>query len=328
MKRLPLLSAAVLLGYGAVVSGFDLQGHRGARGLLAENTLPAFAHALTLGVTTLELDLGLTKDGVLVVGHDERLNGDIARGQDGQWISSPGPAIFSLTFGELQRYDVGRLRPGSAYAARFPSQAGRDGVRMPRLADVVALAERAGNRAVRFNMETKLDLRDPAATAIPPAFADAVVTFVRAHGLASRVTVQSFDWRSLARVRATAPEIELSCLTSEQPGEDTVQAGIPGPKPWLLGLDLKAHGGSVPGLVAAAGARVWSPAFRDVTAERVLAAHGLGLRVLPWTVNDPVDMKHLIALGVDGLITDYPDRLRAVMAEKGLALPAPTPIEP
>jgi glycerophosphoryl diester phosphodiesterase len=328
MKKPPLVPAAVLLGYGAAVSGFDLQGHRGARGLAAENTLPAFARALSLGVTTLELDLGLTKDGMLVVGHDERLNGDVVRGQDGQWLSGPGPAVFSLTFAELQRYDVGRLRPGSAYAARFPSQAGRDGVRMPRLAEVVALAERAGNRTVRFNIETKLDPRDPAATASPEAFADAVVAFVRARGLAPRVTVQSFDWRSLARVRATAPEIELSCLTSEQPGEDTVQARVPGPKPWLLGLDLQAHGGSVTRLVAAAGAKVWSPSFRDVTAARVTEAHGLGLRVLPWTVNDAADFERLIALGVDGLITDYPDRLRAVMAEKGLALPAPTPIEP
>lgn len=328
MKRPPLLLAAILLGYGAGVSGFDLQGHRGARGLAPENTLPAFARALSLGVTTLELDLGLTKDGVLVVGHDERLNGDIARGEGGQWLAGPGPAVFSLTFAELQRYDVGRLRPGSAYAARFASQEGRDGVRMPRLADVVALAESAGNGTVRFNVETKLDPRDPAATARPEVFADAVVEFVRARGLAPRVTVQSFDWRSLARVRATAPEIELSCLTSEQPGEDTVQASVPGPKAWLLGLDLLAHGGSVPRLVAAAGTKVWSPAFRDVTAERVKEAHELGLRVLPWTVNDPADMKRLIALGVEGLITDYPDRLRAVMAEKGLALPAATPVEP
>jgi len=322
------LTLVLLLGLGAPVSGFDLQGHRGARGLAPENTLPAFARALSVGVTTLELDLGLTRDGVLVVAHDTHLSRDLARGPDGQWLGARGPALFSMTFAELQRFDVGRLRPGSAYAARFASQQGADGVRVPRLADVLFLVERAGNRAVRFNVETKLDPRDPAATASPEAFADAVVAFVRERGLAARVTVQSFDWRSLARVRERAPEIELSCLTAQQPGEDTVQAEVPGAKPWLAGLDPQAHGGSVPRLVAALGARIWSPHFQDLTAERLRAARALGLRVLPWTANEPRDMERLIALGVDGIITDYPDRLRAVMAEKGLALPLPTPVEP
>lgn len=329
MKATVFLVAA-LLGYGAGVGAlaFDLQGHRGARGLLPENTLPAFARALSLGVSTLELDLGLTKDGVLIVGHDPRLNGDVARGPDGRWLEGKGPAIFSLTLAELQRYDVGRLRPGSAYAARFPQQTAVDGTRMPRLADVFALAERAGNRVVRFNVETKLDPRDAAATVTPEALADAIMAFVRERGLASRVTIQSFDWRSLARVRERAPEIERSCLTSEQPGDDTLQAQVPGPKAWLGGLDPSTFGGSTPRLVAATGAQVWSPNFLDVTPERVREAHALGLKVLPWTVNDRADMQRFLDLRVDGLITDYPDRLRAVMAEKGFALPPPTPVEP
>jgi len=323
-----LLSAS--LSHGAGVSGkaVDLQGHRGARGLLPENTLPAFARALSLGVTTLELDVGLTADRVLVVGHDERLRGDLARGPDGAWITDPGPALFASTFAELQRYDLGRLRPGSAYAARFASQKSVDGTRMPRLADVFALAERAGNRTVRFNIEIKTDPRDPAVTERPEAFADVLVAFIKEHGLGARVTIQSFDWRSLVRVGETAPEIERSCLTSEQPGEDTVQAGTPGPKPWLGGLDPARFSGSVPRLVAATGARVWSPDFHDLTPSRVSEAHGLSLSVLPWTANERADMERLLDLGVDGIITDYPDRLREVMAGRGLPLPVPTPVEP
>ncbi len=265
---------------------------------------------------------------MLVVGHDPRLSGNLARAPDGRFVDGNGPAIFSLTLAELQGYDVGRLRPGSVYAARFPGQIGADGVRMPRLHDVVALAERAGNRRVRFNVELKIDLRDPEATAPPAAFADVLVAFVRERGLGSRVTVQSFDWRSLLRVREVAPEIERSCLTSEQPGEDTVQAGMPGPKPWLGGLDPHAFGGSVPRLVAAAQCQVWSSDFHDLSAERVREAHALGLKVLPWTVNEPAEMERLMDLGVDGIITDYPDRLRAVMAAHGLPLPGATPVEP
>lgn len=328
-------SALALLGMGALEyrgvvpsRSFDLQGHRGARGLRPENTLPAFAEALSLGVSTLELDLGLTRDGVLVVGHDPRLSSDVARDPEGRFVEGRGPAISSLTWDELQGYDVGRLRPGSAYAARFPGQKGADGVRMPRLADVVALVDRAGNRRVRFNVEIKVDPRDQDATASPAAFADAVVAFVRERDLASRITIQSFDWRSLGRVREVAPEIERSCLTSEQPGDDSVQAGRPGPKPWLGGLDPAAFGRSVPRLVAAAQCQVWSPDFHDVSGARVREAHDLGLTVLPWTPNDPADMERLIDLGVDGMITDYPDVLRAVMAKRGLPLPAATPVEP
>ena len=317
------------VGYGGPVPpSFDLQGHRGARGHRPENTLLAFAEALRVGVSTLELDLALTRDGVLVVGHDPRLSGDVSRDPGGHYLEGRGPAVFSLTYDELQSYDVGRLRPGSAYAARFPEQKGADGVRMPRLADVVALTERAGNRGVRFNVEIKVDPRDPEATASPSAFADVVIAFVRERGLASRVTVQSFDWTSLARVREVAPEIECSCLTSEQPGDDTVQAGVPGPKPWLGGLDPSAFAGSVPRLVAAVRCQVWSPDLHDVTAERVREAHALGLTVLPWTVNEPADMERLMDLGVDGMITDYPARLRTVMARRGLALPLATPVEP
>ncbi len=136
----------------------DLQGHRGARGLAPENTLVAFARALGLGVSTLELDLGVTRDGVVVVGHDPLLRGEIARGPDGAWLEGEGPALHDLTFAELQSYDVGRIRPGTAYAAEFPEQAPADGERMPRLTDVFALGERAGSRAVRFNLEIKTDL--------------------------------------------------------------------------------------------------------------------------------------------------------------------------
>lgn len=326
---MPLLAplAAVFL---AAVSGreLDLQGHRGARGLAPENTLAAFARALSLGVTTLELDLGLTRDGVIVVGHDSRLGGDIVRGPDGAWLEGSTPSIFSLTYAELQRYDAGRLRPGSAYAARFPDQVPRDGERLPRLADVFALAERAGNRDVRFNIEIKTDPRTPQDTAAPEALTDAALKVVREAGMEKRTTIQSFEWRSIKRVREVAPGIQTSCLTSERPGDDTIQIGKSPPSPWLAGLDPAAFGNSVPRLVKAAGADVWSPHYLDVTAERVAEAHGMGLLVLVWTVNEPAEMVGIIDLGVDGIISDRPDLLRAVMIARGMKVPAPTPVRP
>src|SRR5688572_21793025 len=170
---------------------FDVQGHRGARGLAPENTLAGFARALAVGVTTLELDCGVTKDGVVVVSHDRLLSPDHTRDATGKFLQVPGPAIVDLSYGELRQYDVGRIRPGSEYAVAFPEQQPADGERIPRLADVFALVERSGNRTVRFNIETKIDPARPEQSVSPLAFARALAAAIRGAGMASRTTVQS-----------------------------------------------------------------------------------------------------------------------------------------
>ena len=321
MLRLTVLIAAAVTSNAAA---FDLQGHRGARGLAPENTLPAFARALSIGVTTLELDVGLTEDGVVVVAHDRRLNADIVRGPDGRWLVGRTRAIRELTFHELARYDVGRLRPGSDYSKRFPEQRRMDGVRIPRLEDVFELVRRAHNDEVRFNIETKLSPVAPDETAGPDEFARAVIQVVRANGVERRTVIQSFDWRTLALAQREAPEIATAYLTSDA---DNVRDVGRGPSPWTNGIRF-ADNGSVPKMVKSAGGGIWSPNFRDLTEALTKEAKGLGLQVLPWTVNDPPDMERLIEWGVDGIISDYPDRLRGVMAAKALPLPKATPVSP
>ena len=130
--------------------------------------------------------------------------------------------------------------------------------------------------------------------------------------------MQSFDWRTLIEAKRLAPEVATACLTQEGGSGDTVKADARAP-PWH-GLKLD-HGDSLPKLVKAAGCDIWSPSWRGATRERIKEAHGLRLKVLPWTVNEPADMETLIDAGVDGLITDYPDRLRTVLAAKGKPLP-------
>ncbi len=328
--RGPIAVTAVLAGaLGAATPGaFDVQGHRGARGLAPENTLAAFARALSLGVSTLELDTYVTRDGVVVVSHDALLNPDLTRDVAGRWIGNPGPPILQLTLGELRRYDVGRLRPGTAYAARYPEQAPSDGQRIPTLEEVFALAARAKNADVRFNVETKVDPRHPEETPPPERFADAVIAVVRNAGVPARTTLQSFDWRTLRYAQKAAPEIATVCLTSQQPPLDNVQLGQPGPSPWLAGLDVDDFGGSVPRLAQAAGCAFWSPDARDLQPGAIAEAHAQGLKVIPWTVNEESQMNALAEAGVDGLITDYPDRLRKVLARRGVPLPRPTRVQP
>ncbi|MFL6936961.1 MAG: glycerophosphodiester phosphodiesterase [Xanthobacteraceae bacterium] len=317
---------AMMAALSTSAQAFDLQGHRGARGLAPENTLPAFALALSIGVTTLELDVAMTKDGILVGHHDEWLNSDIARGPDGRFLGTRGPAIHSLTLDEVKRYDVGRIKPRTGYAAEFPEQRPIDGTRIPTLEEVFTLVQRANADHIRFNIETKITPTSGADAPAPDVFAAAVARAITGAGLTRRASVQSFDWRTLVVLQRIAPEIERVCLTDEQPGGDTIERGKPGPSPWTAGLDVDDFGGSTPRLVAAAGCPAWSPNFADLTPDKVAEARSLGIKVIPWTVNARADMERVIDLGVDGIISDYPDRLRAVLTAKGIPVPPPVAV--
>jgi glycerophosphoryl diester phosphodiesterase len=324
MRASPRLLTAPLLALVAVAAAlagtnadaFDLQGHRGARGLAPENTLAAFERALQLGVTTLELDIGITADGVPVILHDFALNPAVARDPSGSWVQSR-PLVRSLTLAELQRYDVGRLDPASRYGQQFATQQPRDGERIPTLAALFQRVRALGAGAVRFNIETKVDPRQPDATLEPAAFVDRLLQVIRDEGMLERVTLQSFDWRTLQHARRLAPGIPTACLTAQGSSPDNLRD-----EAWTACMKLVDHE-SVAALVKAAGCSTWSPNFNNLDEAGAKAAQGLGLSVIPWTVDRAEDMRRLIAWGVDGLITDYPDRLREVLAEKGLGLPAP-----
>jgi len=300
---------------------FDLQGHRGARGLWPENTLAGFAGAMELGVSALELDCGVTRDGVVVVSHDPLLNPDCTRDARGRFLATAGPPIFALTYAQLQSHDVGRIRPGSAYAAQFPQQQPVDGERIPRLADVLTLVRARGRGRVRVAIEVKTFPEQPQLTLAPEPFVQALRLDVEHTGTAALVVVLAFDWRVLSAVRRLMPQVAIAALTDQQPGEDTVRIGSPAVSPWLGGLDPEHFDGSIVRLVKATGAGSWGPDFLDLDAQRVEQAHALGLRVVPWTVNEPADMERLLAFNVDGMITDRPDVLRALLEGRGMAVP-------
>lgn len=302
-------------GLGLVTDrALEIQGHRGARGLLPENTIPAFERAIELGVDVLELDLGMTRDGVPVVHHDRALDPDRTRDAGGAWLVPPGPFLNTLDLAALSRFDVGRAAPGSKIAQWFPDQGPRDGTRIPTLAEVLALGRRPDARTLRFNIETKLTPLAPEEAAGPGEFATAVVGVLRAEGMLDRTDLQSFDWRVLHEARKLAPDLSTVCLTAEQRWIDNILRGHPGPSPWTAGLDIEAFDGSVPRLVEAAGCTVWSPYYREVTDATLTEAHALGLRVVVWTVNEVDEMLTLARLGVDGIITDYPDRAIEALA--------------
>jgi glycerophosphoryl diester phosphodiesterase len=288
--------------YQPVTRPLDIQGHRGARGLFPENTIEGFLAASRLGVTAFELDVGLTADGVVVVSHDLALNPDITRDDTGAWLPARGPLIRSLTYAEILRYDVGRLRPGSPTAARFPDQKSHDGARIPSLAAVLD-----GLPGARFTIEVKTDPAHPDWTASAATLAEATLAVVDAGGATDRIMIEAFDWRVQRHIRRLRPDIRLAWLTRI----DTVRAAAL----WWGGASTHA---STPAAVAAEGGPeggpVWAPDHSDLTSAQISEAHALGLSVLPWTVNREADMRRLIGWGVDGLISDRPDLALQVAA--------------
>ena len=345
----PLLTAAALAPVPAVAAppgssparvAFDLQAHRGGLGLVVENTLPAFANALELGVSTLELDVQITEDGQAVVTHDRRVSGTKCRDTAPAVPGDPEHPYVGKYVNTLSLAQVRTLDCGSQRLAAYPGQRTVPGERIPLLREVFALVDRYRARTVGLNVETKVEAGAPSETAPREQFVQVVAAEVRAARLQRQVTVQSFDWGALARMQQVAPELPTVALTN---GQQFLQAGQPGASPWLGGLDVDdfTAGRSLQEAYVAAAdalgvdalspvhgdpqsASVVDPGYRPFTTPGlVAAAREAGLPVITWTVNDRATMESLLDVGVDGLITDRPDVLREVLADRGVPLPRP-----
>ena len=315
--------AALLLAVLALPSAaFDMQTHRGGRGLWPENTLAAFENAIRMGTTTIELDIAITADGIPVISHDPALNPALTRDANGSWLTRHEPLIKNLTLAQLQTYDVGRLNPTHPYAKEFAGQQPRDGQRIPTLAALFKLVNDLGANDVHFDMETKINPHHPDNTLAPEAFVKTMLGVIRDAGMTRRVMVQSFDWRTLELLHQLEPAIRTMYLTADWPDYSTVKDSA-----WTAGLRLDAFDGSVAHMVRASAGKangvIWAPNFGNLTAKLVKVGQSLGMQVIPWTVNEEVQMEKLIDWGVDGIISDYPDRLRKVMAQKDITLPKP-----
>jgi glycerophosphoryl diester phosphodiesterase len=322
-----VITAAVLccLIHGQAMA-FDIEAHRGGRALFPENTLQSFANALSMGVDTLELDIGATKDGALVVSHERWLNPDLARDADGVYVAPPGIPFVQLTLAEVKKYDVGQIRPGSAYAAQFPDQQMVPGTRIPTLIEVMDLVRKSGDSHVRLNIETKIDPNHPDQSPDPQRFVTLLLDVLKAQGFSDRVTIQSFDWRTLLLVQKLAPAIPTVYLTLQKGSGAT--NFLDKASAWTAGFNPAEHGHSLPRTIKDAGGAIWSPYFADVDAALVAESHRLGLTVVVWTVNKPEDIARMIDIGVDGIISDHPDLLRKISGEKGISLPKGSPVTP
>jgi glycerophosphoryl diester phosphodiesterase len=290
-----------------------LIGHRGAAGLAPENTLAAFQRACEIGVDAVELDVFLTADSKIVVHHDYTLKPEIARTADGKWIKAGSDlAINALTLAQLKQYDVGRLKPDTRYARRYPQQQPVDGQRIPTLQAVISLLKKQCDPAPKLWIEIKTSPERPALTPAPEVVADAVVNIVRKEKISTRVFLLSFDWRALVHVQKIAPDIPTVYLSLVGRSLDNIKPGQPGASPWTAGIDIDDYKRSIPKAVRAAGGRYWAQYYRQLTADDLKDAHKLGIQVYVWTVDSTSEMVRLIEMGVDGIITNRPDLFQKI----------------
>lgn len=316
---------------------FDLQAHRGGIALTVENTLPAFARALEVGVSTLEFDVQITADGYAVICHDADPRPERCRDTGPAYPGDPAypyvrrdAFVRDLTLAQVRTIDVGSQRH-----PRYPEQQLAPGARMPLLSELCDLVRSVGADQVGFNVELKVAAADPLRSAPAEEFVAVVVAELRRHEMLGRTTIQSFDWGALQRIRETEPALPTYVLS----GEKHLEPDAPGGSPWLGGLDVDDFPGTLQlqyvAAAASIGAAVVSPVHGSpywgsvsdpdyrafTTAELVDAAHAAGMKVVPYTVNDRASMEWLIDMGVDGFITDRPDLGREVMTDRGLSLP-------
>jgi len=267
MKRAFLLLCLVVTMMGE--QKILVHGHRGARAVRPENSMPAFEYAIAAGADVLELDMAVTKDNVVVVSHDPVLHPPVCTGP------RDGVAIRELTLEELRQWDCGAVRnPG------FPKQQTVPGTRIPTLDEVFGLARKG---TFEFNIETKIFASKPEYTPDPEEFARLVLAEIRKHKLEKRVIVQSFDYRTLIAMKKLAPEVRTSALMEHDDQRDFVTAAK-----------------------AAGNAPIVSPNYRIVTKEKIAAAHKAGLHVVPWTVNTPAEWDAMVKAGADAIISDDP----------------------
>ncbi len=295
--------------------GFDVQAHAGGRGETTGESLRAFAKSLELGVSTLEFDIGITKDGQPLVWHDPTVEAQQCSDTGPAFAGDPaypyvGKLVHELTLVQIRTLDCGK--PSS----EFPRAEVVRGNKIATLPEVFARTDsyRASYQAgVRYNIETKVQANHPAASAGPQEFVDVVLAAVRSAGKVDRVEIQSFDWRTLPMVRQAEPSISLVALWNEQ-------TWVPD-SPWLAGINPAVVGDPMIGAMMV-GANILSPRYPLVDGNPFVdRAHSLGLRVIPWTINDAAVMREQIGYGVDGIITDYPAMLRGVLADLGMPVP-------
>lgn len=311
------------------VKYFDAEFHRGGRDSYPENSLYAYTNAIEQGATTIEADMQMTKDGVIVMSHNPTLNPDTTRDENGDYVKKDQIDIRTTNYEELKKYDIGHMNPRSEYYQEHGIDQKQRFCTIPTLEQLFQLIQDSGNEEIMVNLETKL-YPDPATGAYHKNnvdannFVKAVNEIVKKYDMENRTIIQSFDWSSLVCVKQINPKLKTAALYSDQPSEDqgigTLWKNQQEASPWLAGLNI--HNEQNDPVVAAhkLGFDIISPEQTEITQEQIEEAHKFGMKVVVWTVDKEEDMEKAYNMGVDGIISDKGELLRSFLEKKGAPL--------
>ncbi len=290
-----------------------IYGHRGARGDLPENTLDSFKFLFENEITAYETDILLTKDLVPVINHDFRLNPALTKDAQGNWIEDNDVKIFDLTYEELSKFKVGSIDKRSKYGRKFDDQKSIGEKNIPKLSDLLELTSNNISDGLLINLEIKSTPVEENLSPHPNVMASLIVEEVNKTELKDKVVYSSFDWRVLREIKKIDSKISRAYLTSELKGK------VYDKSPWLDFMPLyDSDSRELPRLIKTLGGKVWNPKHKDIDKDMVRISHEEGLPVNVWTVNEKYEMLRMIEYGVDGIITDYPLRLKKLCEKEGV----------
>jgi glycerophosphoryl diester phosphodiesterase len=278
--------------------------HRGGAGLAPENTIAAFKNAITFNIDGLEMDVHLSSDGRVIVHHDYALKPELTRTETGQWLKGDSPLLKLLSYNQLYKYDIGRPKPHTAYIEKHPQIIPSDGEHIPLLEEVIHLVKNRKKIQLWIELKTSPIHEESCDHTM---LADKVMDLIQKHKIAKQIVLLSFDWRGLIYVKSKAPTIQLAFLTDAPFSENSNISSFP--SPWLANQDPKHFGNSIPKAISTNHGNIWDGEHIQLTQQNIDEAHSLGLKVMAWTVNEITEMKRLGEMGVDGITTDYPDRV-------------------
>ena len=290
-----------------------IYGHRGARGNLPENTLDSFNFLFENKISAFETDILISRDLVPVINHDFRLNPALIRNSDGDWIENDDIKIFDLTYEQLSKFKIGSIDKKSKYGKRFNDQKSLGEINIPKLSDLLELALNNISDDLIINLEIKSTPVEDNLTPSPNAMARLITNEVNKTELKGKVIYSSFDWRILREINNINHQISRAYLTSELKGK------VYDKSPWLDFMPLyDSDSRELPRLIKTLGGEAWHPKHKDINKDMVRISHEEGLPVNVWTVNEKYEMLRMIEYGVDGIITDYPLRLKKLCEKEGI----------
>lgn len=288
-----------------------IYGHRGARGVLPENTLESFKYLFENNIRAYETDILISKDNIPVITHDFKLDPSYTKDVNGNWIEDDNIKIIELTYEEILKYDVGTLNKLSRYGRKFINQKSLDNQKIPKLSDLLKLSSDNDFDDLLINLEIKSTPIEEGLTPSPKDMVKIVIDVVSRSNLSDKIIYSSFDWRVLREIKERDPKIPRAHLTSGAKGK------IYDKSPWLDFTPLHSEV-ELPKLIKALGGSAWHPNYKDVNKEIIEISRNEGLPVNVWTVNKEQDMLRMIDYGVDGIMTDYPLKLKELCNKENI----------